>query len=111
MDEENMSFEDLLNSSMEKQNKKLGKVVTGKVISVSDNGEIFLDIDYKADGIIPKNEFSFDENENPNKTISSSSSKKKISFSKETNKFSKNDKTKKVDLLNQLIINRLRRGR
>ena len=57
MDEENMSFEDLLNSSMEKQNKKLGKVVTGKVISVSDNGEIFLDIDYKADGIIPKNEF------------------------------------------------------
>ena len=61
----------------------------------------------------PSKDFSFrndeinDENENPNKTISSSSSKKKISFSKETNKFSKNDKTKKVDLLNQLIINRL----
>ena len=69
MDEENMSFEDLLNSSMEKQNKKLGKVVTGKVISVSNNGEIFLDIDYKADGIIPKNEFSFDENENPKDSV------------------------------------------
>ena len=57
MDEENMSFEDLLNSSMEKQNKKLGKVVTGKVISVSDNGEIFLDIDYKDNSNITKNEY------------------------------------------------------
>jgi len=65
MDEENVSFEDLLNSSMKKQNKKLGKNVTGKVINVSDSGEIYLDIDYKADGIIPKSEFSFNENENP----------------------------------------------
>lgn len=64
MNEENISFEDLLNTSMEKQNKKLGREVTGKVISISNEGEVYVDIDYKSDGIIPKNEFSFDENEN-----------------------------------------------
>jgi len=58
------SFEELLNNSM-KEEKKLGKVVTGTVIQVNDKGEIFLDINYKADGIIPKSEFSFDENCNP----------------------------------------------
>lgn len=64
MNEENVSFEELLNASMEK-NKKLEKIVKGKVISISSNGEIFVDFNYKTDGIVPKNEYSFDENANP----------------------------------------------
>ena len=42
--------------------KKLEKTVTGKIISITSNGEIFVDINYKADGIIPKKEYSNDEN-------------------------------------------------
>lgn len=64
MDNENVSFEELLNDSLNKK-KRLEKEVTGKIISITDKGEIFVDINYKADGIIPKKEFSFDENENP----------------------------------------------
>ena len=47
------------------KNKKLGKVAEGKVISINNRGEIFVDLNYKADGIVPKSEFSFNENENP----------------------------------------------
>jgi 4-hydroxy-3-methylbut-2-enyl diphosphate reductase len=61
---ENMSFAELLDSSM-KNNKKLGKVVTGKVIEVTNDNEIYVDLDYKADGIVPKNEYSFDETKDP----------------------------------------------
>lgn len=64
MNEENVSFEELLNASMEK-NKKLEKIVNGKVISINSNGEIFVDFNYKTDGIVPKNEYSFDEEANP----------------------------------------------
>lgn len=64
MNEENVSFEELLNASME-SNKKLEKIVNGKVISVTSNGEIFVDFNYKADGIVPKNEYSFDEEADP----------------------------------------------
>lgn len=62
---ENENFEELLNNSMKKNEEKLGKVVTGKVIYISSKGEIYLDINYKSDGIIPKNEYSYDENCNP----------------------------------------------
>ena len=65
MNEENISFEELLNSSM-KKSKRLEKVVTGKIIAINSNGEIFVDINYKSDGIIPKSEFSYDESANPN---------------------------------------------
>ena len=64
MNEENVSFEELLNASME-SNKKIEKIVNGKVISVTSNGEIFVDFNYKADGIVPKNEYSFDEEADP----------------------------------------------
>ena len=67
MNEENISFEELLNSSM--KNEKIGKTVEGTVISISNNGEIILDLNYKADGIIPKGEYSFDENEDPKKDL------------------------------------------
>jgi ribosomal protein S1 len=64
MNEDNISFEELLNNSMNKA-KRLDKIVTGTVIGVSQKGEVYVDINYKADGIIPKTEFSFDENVNP----------------------------------------------
>lgn len=64
MNEEKISFEELLNDSFNRK-KQLEKIVTGTIISITNKGEIFVDINYKADGIIPKKEFSFNENENP----------------------------------------------
>lgn len=68
MSEEKISFEELLNDSFNNK-KQLEKIVTGTIISITNKGEIFVDINYKADGIIPKKEFSFDENENPKDTF------------------------------------------
>ena len=45
--------------------KRFDKTVTGTVIQISRKGEIFVDFKYKADGIIPKAEYSDDENKNP----------------------------------------------
>ena len=61
MKEEN--FEELYNESL--TTKKIEKTVTGTVIQISSKGEIFVDFQYKADGIIPRIEYSDDENENP----------------------------------------------
>lgn len=61
--EENISFAELYNNSI--KDVKLGKTVTGKIIEITSKGEIFVDLGYKADGIIPRNEYSFDENDNP----------------------------------------------
>ncbi len=55
---ENENFEEMLNESL--ITLHTGDVVKGKVISVS-NGEVSVNLGYKSDGIIPKNEFS----ENP----------------------------------------------
>ena len=64
MENENeMSFEELYNQSLKET--KLEKTVTGKIISITEQGEIFVDLNYKADGIIPKKEYSDDENANP----------------------------------------------
>ncbi len=68
MDEENISFEELLNNSL-KANKKLDKIVTGTIIGISQKGEVYVDLNYKADGIIPKSEFSYDENVNPSTQV------------------------------------------
>lgn len=57
------SFEELYNESLKET--KLEKTVTGKIISITNQGEIFVDIHYKADGIIPKKEYSDDETKNP----------------------------------------------
>lgn len=64
MGNEELSFEELYKQSLKET--KLEKTVTGKIISITKQGEIFVDINYKADGIIPKKEFSNDENANPN---------------------------------------------
>lgn len=63
--EKELSFEELFNESLKEQESKLGKTVTGKIISITEQGEIFVDINYKADGIIPKKEYSDNENANP----------------------------------------------
>ena len=49
MNEENISFEELLNNSM--KDEKLGKVANGTIISITKNEEIIVDLNYKADGI------------------------------------------------------------
>lgn len=61
--EENMSFEELFNNSVKEV--KLDKTVTGTVIDITSKGEIFVDLGYKADGIIPKAEYSYDETKDP----------------------------------------------
>ena len=60
---EEKSFEELYNESLNE--KKFDKTVTGTVIGISSKGEIFVDFGYKADGIIPKKEYSDDETKNP----------------------------------------------
>ncbi len=62
--EKEENFEELFNNSI--KDVKLDKIVTGKVIEITKKGEIFVDLGYKADGIIPKQEYSYDENANPN---------------------------------------------
>ena len=57
------NFEELYNESL--NTKRFDKTVTGTVIQISSKGEIFVDFKYKADGIIPKAEYSDDENKNP----------------------------------------------
>lgn len=66
MENKEESFKELFEESLKKEEKKLEKTVTGKIISITKEGEIFVDINYKADGIIPRKEFSNDENANPN---------------------------------------------
>lgn len=60
---EEKSLKELYNESL--NSKKFEKTVTGTVIQISRKGEIFVDFKYKADGIIPRNEYSDDENKNP----------------------------------------------
>ena len=57
------SFKELYNQTL--NTKRFEKTVTGTVIQISSKGEIFVDFKYKADGIIPKSEYSADENKNP----------------------------------------------
>ncbi|MBO5348806.1 MAG: S1 RNA-binding domain-containing protein [Clostridia bacterium] len=52
---ENITFEELLNQTLKEI--KIGQTVTGTVIEITAKKEIFIDIGYKADGIIPANEY------------------------------------------------------
>ena len=52
---ENITFEELLNQTLKEI--KVGQTVTGTVIEITPKNEVFLDIGYKADGIIPANEY------------------------------------------------------
>lgn len=63
MTEEGENFEELYKNSIKDVN--LEKTITGTVIAINSKDEIIVDIGYKADGIIPKTEFSYNEKENP----------------------------------------------
>lgn len=58
--EDNLTFEDIINKTFKEI--KTGSTVTGTIIEINEKGEIFVDIGYKADGIIPRNEY-FSEND------------------------------------------------
>ena len=58
------NFEELYNESL-KKDSKLDKIVKGKIINITSKGEIFVDLGYKADGIIPKSEFSSNIEDSP----------------------------------------------
>src|SRR5574344_2178595 len=60
---ENITFEELLNNTLKEIS--VGQTVTGKIVNISSQGEIFVDIGYKSDGIIPKSEFLSYEEINP----------------------------------------------
>lgn len=54
-----LSFEQMLEESL--KTIRTGEIVTGKVIDVKED-EIVLNIGYKSDGIIPRNEYGDDQN-------------------------------------------------
>jgi 4-hydroxy-3-methylbut-2-enyl diphosphate reductase len=60
---ENKSFEEMINESL--VTLHTGDIVKGTVISVSDMGEVSVNLGYKSDGIISKAEFSDDPSVNP----------------------------------------------
>lgn len=60
---EEMSFEELYNNSVKDVN--IEETVTGTIIDINSKDEIIIDLGYKADGIIPKQEYSFNPNDNP----------------------------------------------
>lgn len=62
---DNMSFEELLNQTLKEI--RVGQTVTGNIININSQGEIFVDLGYKADGIIPRAEFSYNEDDDPEK--------------------------------------------
>lgn len=64
---DNMSFEELLNQTLKEI--RVGQTVTGNIININSQGEIFVDLGYKADGIIPRSEYSFNENDDPRDTF------------------------------------------
>ncbi len=60
---DNISFEELLDQTLKEI--KIGQTVTGSIININSQGEVFVDLGYKADGIIPKSEFSYNQEDNP----------------------------------------------
>ena len=58
---ENITFEELLNQTLKEI--KVGQTVTGTVIEITSKKEVFIDIGYKADGIIPVNEYILNADE------------------------------------------------
>lgn len=53
--EDNLTFEDIINQTFKEIKQRT--TVTGTIIEINSQGEIFVDIGYKADGIIPRNEY------------------------------------------------------
>lgn len=61
--EANISFEGIFSETF--KTIKVGTIITGTIININEKNEIFVDIGYKADGIIPKKEYSSNEDKDP----------------------------------------------
>ena len=59
----------ILKNRKVKEDNTIGRTVTGKVIAINSKDEIIVDIGYKADGIIPRKEYSFNEEDDPKEEI------------------------------------------
>lgn len=62
--EDNLTFEDIINQTFKQI--RIGKTITGTIIDINSKGEIFVDIGYKADGIIPRTEYFSEKGLPPN---------------------------------------------
>ncbi len=60
---ENKSFEEMLDESI--VTLRTGDIVKGTVISVSETGDVSVNLGFKSDGIISRSDFSDDPNTNP----------------------------------------------
>lgn len=64
---EQLNFEQMIEESMKNINVK--EIIEGTIININKKGEVIIDIGYKADGIIPRNEYSYNEAADPNKEL------------------------------------------
>ena len=64
---EQLNFEQMIEESMKTVNVK--QIVKGIIININKKGEIIIDIGYKADGIIPRGEYSYNESADPRKEL------------------------------------------
>ena len=64
---EQLNFEQMIEKSMKNINIK--ETIEGTIININKKGEIIIDIGYKADGIIPKDEYSYNEFADPSKEL------------------------------------------
>lgn len=65
--EDNLTFEDIINQTLKQIT--VGSTITGTIVEINSKGEIFVDIGYKADGIIPRNEYFSENNLEPNQEL------------------------------------------
>lgn len=65
--EDNLTFEDVINQTLKQI--KTGTTITGTIIEINNKEEIFVDIGYKADGIIPQNEYFSENNSLPSEEL------------------------------------------
>ena len=65
--EDNLTFEDVINQTLKQI--KPGTSITGTIVEINSKEEIFVDIGYKADGIIPRNEYFSENNMLPSEEL------------------------------------------
>ena len=65
--EDNLTFEDIINQTLKQIT--VGSTITGTIVEINSKGEIFVDIGYKADGIIPRNEYFSENNLEPSQEL------------------------------------------
>ena len=64
---EQLNFEQMIEESM--KNIAVKEIIEGTIININKKGEVIIDIGYKADGIIPRNEYSYNEAADPSKEL------------------------------------------